>query len=464
MKIIIVGCGKVGYTIAKVLCARKDVNVTIVDKNPTVFDNSAETLDAKNITGSGVNDKTLIEAGAKNADLIVCTANADEVNILSCIMARRLGTKHALARLRDPDYSMEFEKLWKDLGIDMVINPELQTAREISRLLRYPAAGDIRTFVNGRVELVSFKVSETPEFFIGKKVSQIFSNKMKLLLAVIERDNKAQIPHGDFIFEERDTVHILGRPSNIMNFFTNLNKMPKSQEVMVIGGGKITYYLAELMNRHTIRTRIKIIEKDLEKCEALDSELSEVNRRCLIIHGDGTNEEVLTGEDIEQSDAFVCLTDRDEENAIISLYALQVGVKKVITKVNYIHQNMIRNLGLRLGNIIAPQDITSDIVARYVDGLTGIADSNIRTMHSIFSGDDGSVDAIDFHVSKKMKRLGAPIKDLKLKDDILIGCIVRDSDIIIPTGETQMRADDSVIIISKNNDIRELDDIFADKV
>ena len=464
MKIIVVGCGEVGYMIAKVLCAKKDINITIIDKNPYIFENSVESIDAITITGSGVNEKTLIEAGAKNADLIVSATNADEVNILSCIMAKHLGTKHTIARLRNPDYSMEFNKLWRDLGIDMVINPELQTAREISRLLRYPTASDVSTFVHGRVELVTFKVSEASDFFIGKNVSQIFTDKMRLLLAVIERDNKSLIPHGDLIFNNGDTVHLLGRPSSIMSFLTTLNRMPKSQEVMVIGGGKITYYLAELLNRYTIKTNIKIIEKDMEKCEALEEELSAINRRCLIIHGDGTNEDVLTDEDIGQTDAFICLTDRDEENAIISLYALQVGVKKVIMKVNYIHQNMIRNLGLKLGNIVAPQNIISDIVARYVYGLTGVVGSNIRTMHHIFAGDDGTVEAIEFQVHKKSRCLGIPLRNLSTKKEILIGCIVRDSDIIIPSGETQMKADDNVIIISKNNDIHELDDILADRI
>ena len=462
MKVIIVGCGKVGYTIAKVLSAKKDINVTIVDQNPDTFESTAKTIDAKYITGSGVNDSTLIEAGAKSADLIVTTTGADEVNILSCIMAKYLGTKHTLARLRDPDYSVEFSKLWRDLGIDMVINPEQQTAREISRLLRYPSADGVGTFVNGRVELVSFKVSEVPDYFVGKNVAQIFNNKTKLLLAVVERDNKALIPHGDFVFEGHDIINVLGRPSSIMTFFTNLNRIPKSQDVMIIGGGKVTHYLAELMNRHTIKTSIKIIEKDRKKCEELDETLSAINRRCLVIHGDGTNEETLADEDIENADAFVCLTDRDEENAIISLYALQVGVKKVITKVNYIHQNMIKNMGLKLGNIITPQDITSDIVAHYVDGLTGVTSSNIRTMHHIFSGDDGNVEAIEFHVSKKARCLGTPIKNLNLKDEILIGCIVRDTDIIIPSGETQIKVDDIVILISKNNVVRELDDISTD--
>lgn len=467
MKIIIVGCGKIGYTIAKVLSEKDGIYVTVVDSNPNIFDNSGESIDVISITGNGINEKTLIEAGAKNADLIVSTTNADELNVLCCIMAERLGTKHSIARVRNPEYMLEFNKLWKDLGIDMVINPERQTAREISRILRYPAADGIDTFINGRVELVSFKVSETPEYFVGKSVSQLFDKKMEILLAVVERENEAFIPYGDFIFKESDIVRILGRPSQIMQFFTHIKKRSKkTQEVMIIGGGKITHYLAELLNKHTMKTNIKIIEKDRGKCEALCDALSSVGleRRCLFIHGDGTDEELLIDEEVDRMDAFVCLTDRDEENVIISLYALRRGVRKVITKVNHIHQNMFKNLGLGLGSIITPQNITANTVVRYVDGLTGVIGSNIRTMHRIFSGDAGNVEAIEFQVNKKAKCLDTPIKNLRLKRGILIGCISRDSNIIIPSGETQIHIGDSVIIITKNNDIRDLDDILTNKI
>jgi len=463
MKVIVVGCGKIGYTISKVLSEEKRIHVTVVDNDEDVFGSSAESLDVKFIAGNGANEKTLIEADAKDADLIVSTTNADEVNILCCIMSERLGTKHSIARVRNPEYMLEYNKLWKDLGIDMVINPERQTAREISRLLRYPAADSIDTFMGGRVELISFRVSEAPDYFAGKSISQLFDGKMGILIAVVERGGKALIPHGDFVFEGSDVVRIMGRPSQIMSFFTHIRKKPKTQEVMVIGGGKITYYLVELLNRHTMKTNIKIIEKDRRKCETLSENLPAINRRCLIIHGDGTNEDVLRNADIDEMDALICLTDRDEENAIISLYALKMGVKKVITKVNHIHQNMIRNLGLGFGSIITPQDITANIVIRYVDGLIGAVGSNIRTMHRIFSGNEGNVEAIEFQVSKRAKCLGTPIKNLKLKKGILIGCICRDADIIIPSGETQIKVGDSVIIIAKNNDIRDLDDTLTNR-
>lgn len=465
MKIIVVGCGKIGYTIAKVLSEKKAVHVTVVDNNADIFDNMSGQIDAIFISGNGANEKTLIEAGAKDADLIISTTNADELNVLCCIMAERLGTKHSIARVRNPEYMLEFNKLWKDLGIDMVINPERQTAREISRILRYPAADDIDTFLDGRVELVSFKVSDTPEYFAGKSVSQVFKRDMEILLAVVQRGDEAFIPNGDFIFQNSDTVKILGRPSRIMKFLVHIKRRSKkSQEVMVIGGGKITHYLVELLTRHMTTPNIKVIEKDRGKCEALYDSLSADTResRCLFIHGDGTNEELLNTEEIDRMDAFICLTDRDEENAFISLYALCRGVKNVITKVNHIHQNMAKNLGLE--RIITPQNITANTVVRYVDGLQGAIGRNIKTIHSIFSGKAGNVEAIEFQVNEKSKCLDIPLKNLRLKEGILIGCISRASEIIIPSGETEMHVGDSVIIISKNNGINNLDDILKTRI
>ena len=465
MKIIVVGCGKIGYTVAKALSEKKGMRVTVIDNNQNIFDSPAEPLDVIFIVGNGVNEKTLIEAGAKDADLIVSTTNADELNVLTCIMAKHLGTKNTAATVSDPNYILEFNKLWADLGIDMVINPERQTAREISRLLRYPTADGLDTFMDGRIELVSLKVDDAPDYFLGKTVSDVFNKKIDVLLVAIEKESRSVIPHEDTVFEQSDVIRILGRPSQIMEFLAYLDQMPKKQDVMVIGGSTITHYLVELLNRHAVKTNIKIIEKDQSKCEALCATLSlaENDRRCMFIHGDGANEDLLTAENIDQMDAFICLTDSDEENTIISLYALRSGVKKVITKVNHIHQNMIKNLGLGLDNIITPQNITVNVVNQHVDRLAGVVGSNVRTMHRIFAGDDGNVDAIEFNVTQKAKCLDVPMRDLKMKEGVVIGCISKGSDIIIPSGETQIQLGDRVIIISKNNDIRSLDDIFTNK-
>ena len=465
MKIIIVGCGKIGCTVSRTLSTKKGMNVTVIDNNPSVFNNSAEPLDVISITGNGVNEKTLTEAGAKEADLIVSTTNADELNILCCIMAKHLGTKITVATVSDPNYRLEYNKLWTDLGIDMVINPERQTAREISRLLRYPTADGLDIFMDGRIELVSFKVADAPEYFVGKIASDVFDKKIDVLLVAIEKENQSVIPHKYTVFEQSDVVRILGRPSHVMEFLVGVGQIPKKQEIMVIGGSTITHYLVELLNRHAVKTNIKIIEKDQSKCEALYENLSlaELNRHCMFIHGDGANEDLLIAEGIDQMDACICLTDRDEENTIISLYALRRGIKMVITKVNHVHQNMIKDLDLGLDHIITPQEMVATVVSQYVDRLNGALGSNVRTIHSIFSGDDGNIDAVEFNVNKKAKCIGVPIGNLKIKEGVLIGCISRDHEIINPPDEMQIQPGDRVIIITKNNDIRDLDDIIANK-
>ncbi|MCL2013668.1 MAG: Trk system potassium transporter TrkA [Oscillospiraceae bacterium] len=460
MRIIIVGCGKVGLTIARKLSEKKAFDVTVVDIDPDVFGDLSETLDVIFVAGNGASERVLLEAGAKGADLIICTTNSDELNILCCIIAERIGTKHSTARVRNPDYSSEYNKLWKEFGIDLVINPEQQTAREISRLLRYPSTDGLNTFVSGRVEMISFKVTEASDFLTGKSVSQVFNKKTDLLAALVERNNNAVIPDGNLIFEESDVVHLIGRPSNIINFFILIGKKPKrTQNIMIIGGGKITYYLTGLLARHTIKTNIKIIEKDRERCEVLDKILPEINPRCLIIHGNGTGEALLASEDIDQMDAFICLMGIDEENAITSLYAKRMGVKKIINKINHINPNMIMELGLK--NIIMPKNIISDFVFRYIEGLAGAEGSAIGARHIIFSGNDGTVESVEFGLNKKASYLDVPMRDLKLKKGVLIGCVIQGADIVIPTGKTKLQQGDRVIIIAKNHKVNDFNDIIA---
>lgn len=456
MRIIIVGCGKVGYTIAKNLSAEKGVSVTIIDNDSDAFTKASESIDAMLVKGNGLNADTLIEAEVKEADLIISVTEADEKNILCCVLAKHLGVRHTAARVRNPEYALDLNKFWRNLGLDVLINPEYETAREISRLLRFPTVDGIDTFVGGRVELVSFKISEAQDFFVGKSVSQVFhTKKMNILLAMIERNNTAVIPHGDFIFKKEDVIKILGRPSYIMDFFALIGKNTgKIKNAVIIGGSRITYYLVELLHRHSNSTDIKIIERDRERCE----ELSERFPRCLIIHGDGTNEDIILSEMADQTEAVICLTDRDEENTVIALYSLQMKMRKVILKINYINKNMVKYLGL--GSIVSPQSLTSDRIIRYVRGLNNVSGGSIKTVYHIFDGEDDIVEAVEFTVNKQLDCLDTPIKNMKLKKGMLIGCIVRNSNIIIPSGETSIQFGDSVIIIAKNGGILELDDIL----
>jgi len=458
MRIILVGCGKIGYTTAKSLAMEKGFDVTIIDNDAEALEKAGESIDAMLIRGNGLNADILIEAGVKDADLLISMADADETNILCCVLAKYLGTKYTAARVRNPGYALELGNFWKDLGLDLIINPESEAAREISRLLRFPTVDDIDIFLGGRVELVSFKVEDTQDYFAGKSVAEVFPirKKMKVILALVERAGRAFIPHGDLTFEKDDVLKIMGRPSNIMDFFALIGKNTnRIKSAVIIGGNKITHYLVELLHRHSSATNIKIIEIDKRRCE----ELSEEFPRCIVIHGDGTDEDVLTSEVVDQAEAIVCLTDRDEENTVIALYCLHLGIRKVILKINHINQDMVRDL--KIGSIISPQNITAKQILRHVKGMANKISSSVKNTYEIYNSDDEKVYAIEFAATDRAKCLNLPIREMKIKRQVLIACLVRSANIIIPTGDTFFKAGDSVIIVTTDDDIREIDDILA---
>lgn len=456
MQVIIVGCGKIGFTIAKNLSGEKNINITIIDNKSNALEKASETVDVMLIQGSGLNADVLISAGVKEADLIISVTNSDESNILCCILAKSLGIKHTVARIRNPEYTLELDKFWKNLGLDMIINPEMQTARELSRILRFSTADSVSTFVNDRVELVSINISDI-QYFVNKSVSQIFNKKrVNVLLVTVERNNEVIIPNGDFILYKGDIIKIIGRPSHIMDFLImSGERAEKINSVAIIGGSRITYYLTELLQRHSKNTNIKIIELNKEKCE----ELSSVYPRCIIINADGTDENVLESEVIGSTQAVICLTDRDEQNTIIALYALKLGMRKVALKINYINKGIVKNLGL--GSIVSPQSLTADQIVRYVRGMRNINGKNIKTINRIFDNGKNKVEAIEFNIPKNSKYINVPIKGMDLKSGFLIGCIARGNEIIIPSGDTVLKVNDNVIVIAKDYNICDFEDIFV---
>lgn len=452
MNIIIAGCGKVGYTIAKNL-SQEGHNIVIIDKKTDVYDKIVESIDVMVVRGNALSARVLIEAGAEDADLIISVTEGDETNILCCLTAKNLGAKHTIARVRDPEYALELSARRNDFGIDMIINPEQQAAREISRILRFHAANDIETFVGGKVELVSFEVTNE-DFFVNQSILQIFQKtKNPIILATVVRNNEPIIPHGNLVLREKDIVSVMGRASEITAFFKYIGKSTqKARDALIIGGGKIAYYLGESLARHNVK--IKIIEIDEEKCV----ELSESLPKALIIQGDGTDDEVLNSEGFADADAVVCLTERDEDNVIIALNAMQVGVEKVIVKINHINQNMVRNLGLN--SIICPKNTTAYQIIRYVRGISHAADSEIVSMYRITDTEEGKIDALEFNIGPQLRFLNKPIKELNIKKNVLFGCIVRKNEIIIPKGSSEIKKSDNVIIVVKDENIYKIEDIF----
>lgn len=451
MKIVIVGNGKVGFSLAEQL-VREEHDVTVVDTQEAALRRASDALDVIGVRGNGVSASTLREAGADEADLLVSATNSDEVNMVCCLTAKNMGTKYTIARIRNPEYASGIAELQRDLGIDMIINPENATAVEISRLLRFPSAANIDTFCRGRVELMGFRLQEG-DFVVGKPIRDLSSQvkKLSLLFCAVERGEEVIIPNGAFVPKSGDKLYLIGRPVSLDQFFRTLGRYtPKVNHVFIVGGGKISLYLAALLDK--MKMQVKLVEYSEERCRFI----SELLPRAMVICGDGTDQELLESERLTASDAFVALTDRDEDNLIISLYAMQQGVSKVVTKSN--RQNyagIARAIGL--DSVISPKLITAQHILQVVRGMQN---SQGSVMNALYRIADGAAEAMEFTVGPSTRCLGVPLKDLRLKPGILLAVIVRGAEIIIPEGSSSLQAGDGVILISRGSGILDLNDIY----
>ena len=455
MNIIIVGAGKVGYALAEQLC-REDHNVTIIDSSEQALRRVSDALDVMAIKGNGVTIDSLREAGAAEADLLVAATNLDEVNMVCCLTARNLGTRYTIARIRNPEYYSNLPSFKKSMGIHRVINPENATAREIARLLRFPSAANIESFCRGRVELMSFRVQEG-DFIVGKPLySQAGQlQKLSMLFCAAERKGEVIIPNGSFVPEVDDKLYIIGKATGVDQFFRLLGRYTqKPKHIMVVGGGRISIYLAQLLEK--MHMKVKIVERSEERCRVISEKLP----KAMVICGDGTDQELLDSENLTSSDAFVALTDRDEDNLIISLYAMQQGLPKVIAKSNRKnYAGIARAVGL--DSVISPKLITASHILHVVRGMQN---SQGSVMHALYRIANDQAEATEFSVSKNTQSLGVPLKDLKLKKGVLIAVIVREDQVIIPDGSAFIQEGDSVIIVSKEHTILDVNDIFETSI
>ena len=451
MNIIIVGAGKVGYALAEQLC-RENHNVTIIDSSEEALRRACDTLDVIGFKGNGVNIPTLTEAGAAGADLLVAATNMDELNMVCCLTAKNLGTRYTIARIRNPEYYSNMGTIKRNFGIGMVINPENATAMEIARLLRFPSAANIESFCRGRVELMSFRVQED-DFIAGKSLFSLSDRlqKLSMLFCAAERNGQVIIPNGAFIPQVNDKLYIIGKPSGLDEFFRLLGRyIHKVRHVFVVGGGRISIYLAHLLEK--INIKVKLVERNEARCRMISEKLPKV----MVICGDGTDQELLEAESLSASDAFIALTDRDEDNLIISLYAMQQGLPKVIAKSN--RQNyagIARAVGL--DSVISPKLITAAHILHVVRGMSSSQGSVMQALYRIAND---QAEATEFIVSANTRNLGIPLKDLKLKKGVLVAVIVRDDQVIIPDGSTCIQDHDSIIIVSKEHTILDVNDIY----
>jgi len=451
MKIIIVGGGKVGYTLAQQLTTENH-DIILVDNNADVLTHADETLDIMCIKGNGASAEILKNAGINEADILLAVTDSDELNMICCVIGKKLGAKHTVARVRNTDYSDEYKMLREELGLDMVINPEMEAAAEIAQMIQYPFAADVETFTNNLIELVEFRVLETDPI-INQNLLELNNHlPSKVLFCTVMREEQVFIPKGNFVFLPDDLVQVIGERNSISSFFKYLGRNSnKAKNVTIIGGSRTAIYLTWLLEEMGLN--VKIIEIEKERCLILNDVLTQA----LIICGDGTDQEVLDSENIEAADVIVALTDRDEENLISSLYAHQCGVPKVILKIN--RQNyfpIVQKLGL--DSIISPKFITATNILRFIRALNNSQGIAVEKLYRIL---DNKAEVAEFTVKYSPDLTDIKLQDLNLKEDVLIAAILRNKKIIIPSGNDVIKEHDKVIVVTKTGFITDLNEILA---
>ncbi len=449
MRLIIVGAGKIGATLVEKL-SKENHDIVIVDKDAKIVEQIVNRYDVMGVCGGGADRMILEEAMVENADFVIACTSRDELNILCCMLAKKMGAAHTIARVRDPEYFMEMEYMKGELDLDMWFNPELRTAQEIAEILSFPSAINVETFADGAAVMVEVKIKKDNPM-IGKSVMDINREfKLKALFSAVIRDNKVYIPRGDFIVLEGDVIHLTASERGITDFSKKTQTFRRrARSVFIVGGGKIAYYLAkELIARKVI---VKIIEKDEARCEWLSEELPEAT----ILHGDGTDHEVLDEEGIDKCNAVVTLTGMDEENVIVSLYASRKKVAKVITKVDRptIGQ-MVSHLGL--DSVLSPRTIIASSVVRFVREIASEGKARINQLYKIHD----KVEALEFPVTASFGYKGIPLKELNIKKNYLVNGIVRDREFIIPTGDTVFMEGDKVLVVTTEKNVSDLEYII----
>ncbi len=451
MKIVVAGCGKIGQTVLGSLVAEEH-DITAIDNSPELIDELTNIYDIMAICGNCADSDILEECNAADADLFVALTGSDELNMLSCFLAKRLGASNTIARIRNPEYNDDSLVLLRnELDLSMSVNPDMLVAKELHNILRLPSAVKIENFSRRNYEMIEIIVKSNSAFD-GVKLSDLKGKSdSKVLICAVHRDGQLYIPDGNFVLKAGDKIALSASHSDIAKLFKTVGIMHKqSKNVMILGGSKSALYLARMLVNSG--TNVKIIEKDRARCEELCEEIPQA----LIIHGDGTHQELLLEEGLRNVDAFVALTGMDEENILISIYAASLSVPTVIAKVN---SPELSQLATRLGLecIVSPKTVTADIFVRYARALENTMGSNVETLYKIM---DGMAEALEFKVHPDAKLLDISLRDLKFKPNVLIAGIIRGKKTIIPGGDDVIMADDRVIVVSKEHKFNDLEDIL----
>lgn len=452
MKILIAGAGKVGSVIAMQL-STEGHDITLIDSDFSILESEIEQCDVMSVCGNCATADTLIKAGVKEADLLIATTGADEVNLLSCVIAHSINpTLHTIARIRNPEYSDQIYKMRDIFALSMIVNPEKMAAKEIERLLKYPGFLKRETFAKGRAEIVEIKIDSKSQLcdLSLKNLGSVI--KCKVLVCVVLRDGKAITPDGEFILRDGDRIFVTAPTNNLSGLLASLKVVTKKvKTVLICGGGRVGYYLAKKLCQDGFK--VSIIEKDYNICVKLDEVLPDVD----IIHGDATNQPLLENEGLADSDALVTLTGLDELNIIISLYGQSLEIPQVITKLSHMQNSEILD-NLPLGSIISPDELCCNSIVRYVRAMKNQAGAALA-VHFIA---DRHTEAIEFRVNENTAHLGEPLKNIKIKKNVLIACISHQGVIEIPDGNSAFSKGDSVVIITPTDGekLYQLNDIF----
>jgi trk system potassium uptake protein TrkA len=450
MNIVVIGMGKLGRLLAKHL-SEENHDVTAIDTKNQVLEDVINQFDVKGVCGNGACLDIQKNAQVGKADLLIAATSNDEVNVLCCLVAKKLGVSQTIARIRKPEYAKQMSIMGNELGISMMVNPEFDAANEISRIIGLPAAIKVEPFANGKVNLVEIKIDHTSPL-AGRNLFSIRNHyQIKLLVCAVKRNDEVIIPKGDFTLQENDNVYITASSSEMMKIFKKLSLYKERiKTAMIIGGGRIAYYLVQQLLDFGID--VKIIDKDSATCDSLCVALP----KALIIHGDATNKKILLEEGIDTVDSLITLTGFDETNIIISSFAKAMNCKKIITKVNSSdYGDILNNIGLDC--VISPKEISSTNIIRYVRGMEQGRGSEFKTLYRLV---DNRVEAIEFYISQKTDYTSIPLKDLAIKDGNLIACIIRENKVIIPSGLDTIEPFDSIIVVTIQSSICDVTDIL----
>ncbi len=454
MKIIIVGCGKVGDALADQLSAEGN-DVTVVDRRYAAVEALSNEYDIMGIVGSGTDHSVLEEAGVEKADLLIAVTGSDELNLLCCLIAKKAGNCQTIARVRNPEFNREIAYIQEELGLALVINPEFAASVEIARILRFPSAIEISPFAKGRAEVLKFRVPESSvldHMMVSEITTKLHCNEV--LVCTVERGDEAIIPDGNFMMREKDVVSIVASPKRASQFFKKIKVQTNQvKDALIIGGGKVSFYLAKQLL--SMEIDVKIIEKDRERCE----KLSELLPRATIICGDGVDQALLMEEGLMKSDSLVTLMNMDEENILLSLFARNKRNKmKIITKINSITFDEVINK-LDLDSIIYPKYVTAEHIVRFVRAMKNSIGSNVETLHHLVGN---KVEALEFCIRENAPVLNIPLEKLRLKEGLLIGCINRSGTIITPKGQDMLMMGDTVVVITTNKGLNDISDILKE--